>query len=243
MPGDAGRALQSTMRAMTGSPHSDTPLTIEMFTLGPWATNCYLLRTGEGAPRGEGWIVDASFEPAPIARRASELGLSITRILLTHAHVDHIAGLTELRRAFPNAKVMLHEAERDWLENPMLNLSEGAGIPVTSSAPDELLRGGETLRLGSHEFRVLHTPGHSPGGVTLHCAAARVALVGDTLFAGSIGRHDFPTSDADALFDSIRGTLYALPDDTTALPGHGPSTTIGREKRSNPFVRADGVIA
>lgn len=225
---------------MTGSPAKDAPLTLEMFTLGPWATNCYLVHTGAG---GEGWVVDASFEPGAIARRARELGLAITRIVLTHAHVDHIAGLTELRNAFPDATVMLHADERDWLESPMLNLSEGAGIPVTSAPPDEPLKGGETLTLGQHSFRVLHTPGHSPGGITLHCADARVALVGDTLFAGSIGRHDFPTSDADALFDSIRRVLYALPDDTTALPGHGPSTTIGREKRTNPFVRADGVIA
>lgn len=234
------------MRAMTGSAPPNAPLTIEMFTLGPWATNCYLVHTGGGGGgegAGEGWIVDASFEPGPITRRAKELGLTISRIILTHAHVDHIAGLTELRTAFPDAIVMLHEDERDWLENPMLNLSEAAGVPVTSSAPDEVLIGGESLTLGGHRFSVLHTPGHSPGGITLHCASAGVALVGDTLFAGSIGRHDFPTSDADALFDSIRRVLYSLPDDTTALPGHGPSTTIGREKRTNPFVRADGVIA
>jgi hydroxyacylglutathione hydrolase len=233
------------MRAMTrfddlSSAGPAGSLTIEAFTLGPWGTNCYLVHTGAGS---EAWIVDASFGPGPIARRAKELGVAVRAIVLTHAHVDHIAGLTELRGAFPGAEVLLHRDERDWLEKPMLNLSEGAGIPVTSAAPDRLLDGGETLTLGAHAFDVLHTPGHSPGGIALHCAEQKVALVGDTLFAGSIGRSDFPTSDPDALFDSILRVLYALPDETRVLPGHGPATTIGREKRTNPFVRAGGVIA
>src|SRR5690606_28331832 len=99
------------------------------------------------------------------------------------------------------------------------------------------------LALGGFTFDVRHTPGHSPGGIALHCAAARVAIVGDTLFAGSIGRSDFPTSDPDALYASILDTLYALPDETRVLPGHGGTTTIGDEKRTNPFVRAGGVVA
>ncbi len=216
------------------------PLSIESFTLGPWGTNCYLVHTGAG---GDAWIVDASFGPSPIARRVEELGLAVKAIVLTHAHVDHIAGLTELRTKFPAAEVLIHHDEADWLNNPMLNLSEGAGIPVTSSPPDRTLDDGETLTLGDYEFTVLYTPGHSPGGVALHCAGANVAIVGDTLFAGSIGRSDFPTSDPDALFDSILRVLYALPDETIVLPGHGPRTTIGQEKQSNPFVRAHGVIA
>lgn len=231
------------MRAMHGSDEKRGPLSVEVFTLGPWGTNCYLLHTGAG---GEGWIVDASFEPGPIVRRASELGLAVKAIVLTHAHVDHIAGLTEVRTAFPDAEVLIHRAEEAWLGDPMLNLSEGAGMPVTSSPPDRLLAGGETLHIGGpdgYDFDVLHTPGHSPGGVALHCPAAHVAIVGDTLFAGSIGRSDFPTSDPDALFDSILRVLYALPDETVVLPGHGQRTTIGREKQTNPFVRAHGVIA
>lgn len=237
------------MPTMAGSQHNpntaDAPLNVEGITLGPWATNCYLVYTapGQSGDAGEAWIVDASFEPAPLIERARELGVKVTKIVLTHAHVDHIAGLTELRTAFPDAEVLLHRDEADWLGNPMLNLSEGAGVPVTSSPADTLLEGGETLTLGGIDFAVLHTPGHSPGGITLHCAAANVAFVGDTLFAGSIGRHDFPTSDSDALYESILKTLYALPDDTIALPGHGPKTTIGREKQTNPFVRAGGVLA
>lgn len=230
---------------MQGSknPHPNdpaAPLSIEMFTLGPWGTNCYLLHTGRGS---DAWIVDASFGPAPIAARVEELGLRVKAIILTHAHVDHIAGLTELRTRHPDAEVLLHEAEKDWPENPMLNLSEGAGIPVTSSPADRAPKDGETLTLGGHSFTVRHTPGHSPGGIALYCADSSVALVGDTLFAGSIGRSDLPTSDPDALFDSILNKLYTLPDETQVLPGHGGPTTIGEEKRTNPFVRASGVLA
>lgn len=111
-------------------------------------------------------------------------------------------------------------------------------MPVTTPGPDRTLEGGEELTLAGTTWRVLHTPGHSPGGITLVHDASNTAIVGDTLFAGSVGRSDFPTSDPDALVRSIRDTLYALPDDTRVLPGHGPATTIGREKRSNPFVRA-----
>jgi glyoxylase-like metal-dependent hydrolase (beta-lactamase superfamily II) len=210
-----------------------TPI-VEGFALGPFATNCYLVRCG-----GEAWVVDVSFEPGPMIERARETGDRITRILLTHAHVDHIAGLAEARRAFPEALVAIHPAERSWLANPELNLSVALGEPFSTEPSEDTLEDGQTLEIGGSTWRVVHTPGHSPGGVTLHCPDAGLALVGDTLFEGSIGRYDFPTSDGPTLFRSIQERLYTLPDDTRVLPGHGPETTIGAEKRSNPFVRAD----
>jgi hydroxyacylglutathione hydrolase len=208
---------------------------LEAFALGPFGTNCYVVHA---PPDPACWIVDAGYGPAPMIERIREAGLRPERILLTHAHVDHIGGLTEVRRAFPGVPTAIHPAERDWLGDPTLNLSAAMGDPFTAAPAEESLEEGQTLTLAGAEARVLHTPGHSPGGVTLVLDGSEAALVGDTLFAGSIGRFDFPTSDQDRLFASIRDKLYALPDAFTAHPGHGPPTTIGREKRSNPFVRA-----
>lgn len=218
------------------------PVVIAPFTLGPFATNCYVVAPAPADAKASGerpcWIVDASFEPGPLIEFIRSHTLRPERIILTHAHIDHIAGLDELRRAFPGVPVLIHEAEARFLEDPMLNLSGMYGVPYSAGPADVLLVDGQELHLAGLAWRVIFTPGHSPGGITLWCPGARVALVGDTLFAGSIGRFDFPTSDERALFASIREKLYALPDETRVLPGHGPSTTIGKEKRGNPYVRA-----
>ncbi len=207
---------------------------MECFSLGPFATNCYIVSEAGAAGC---WIVDASFAPGAMIERVRALGLRPELFVLTHAHLDHIAGLDELREAFPGVPSIIHEAEKKFLEDPELNLSAGYGFPVSVRAAEKTLRGGETLTFGGSSWKVLHTPGHSPGGITLHCAEAGIALVGDTLFRESIGRYDFPTSDEAELMRSIREVLYALPDETRVLPGHGPETTIGHEKRGNPFVR------
>lgn len=209
-------------------------LQVRTFTLGPYQTNCYLAWL-KGSP--DCWVIDASFDPEPIIKSVAELGLSPRRLILTHAHVDHIAGVSAVKRAFPAMQVAIHEAESAWLGDAELNLSAFSGTPVSTAGPDEVLREGEQLKLGDTSWNVLHTPGHSPGSISLHCAAAGVVFCGDALFAGSIGRTDFPGCSFEQLEASIRSRLYTLPDDTRALPGHGPATTIGREKRSNPFVR------
>lgn len=210
---------------------------VEAYTLGPFATNCYLL----GADGHPGcWIVDAGFDPEPLIARVNALNLAPELIVLTHAHVDHIAGLDEVRRAFPGVPVAIHADEAHWLDDPALNLSGPFGEPFRTAPAERLVAHGEVLTLGSRAITVLHTPGHSPGGISLHDADAELAIVGDTLFRESIGRHDFPTSNPAHLADSITRVLYALPDRTTVHPGHGPATTIAHEKRANPFVRADG---
>lgn len=208
---------------------------VEGMPLGPFETNCYIL-TAPGTD--ECWIIDASFDPQALIDRIRARGLRPTRIILTHAHIDHIAGLDDIRRAFGRLPVSIHQQEAGFLADPELNLSGAYGMPFSTGGPDDTLHGGESLSLGGETWRVLFTPGHSPGGITLWNESASEAIVGDTLFAGSIGRFDFPTSDEAALTTSIRETLYKLPEQTTVHPGHGPTTTIGREMRSNPYVRA-----
>lgn len=216
-------------------PQSPTPEPrIECFTLGPYETNCYVVTAGEG--RGC-WVVDASFDPGPIIEHVRTKGLTPRALVLTHTHVDHIAGVREVLGAFPGLPLLVHEREREWLQDPLLNLSAMSGMPVTTPEATRALREGDELELEGMSWRVLHTPGHSPGGITLYHKPSGTAIVGDSLFAGSIGRTDFPGSDHETLERSIREKLYTLPDAVRIYPGHGPSSTIGREKRSNPFVR------
>jgi glyoxylase-like metal-dependent hydrolase (beta-lactamase superfamily II) len=211
--------------------------------LGAFETNCYVVATRQapGAPLDRAcWIVDAGERPAALVAAVRAEGLEPAAIILTHAHADHIAGLEEVRAAFPSAPVLAHPAERAFYGDPQLNLSAFVAQPIAARPPTGDLVHGQRLDLNGTRWRVLHTPGHSPGGITLACDDAPVALVGDTLFAGSIGRVDFPTSDPAALWRALTGVLMALPDATTVHPGHGPSTTIGQERAHNPFLRDGG---
>jgi glyoxylase-like metal-dependent hydrolase (beta-lactamase superfamily II) len=208
-------------------------LDIKPFTLGDWMTNCYILT----APSGRCWVIDAGFHPQPMLQYIESQQLTPEKIILTHAHIDHIAGLTRLHEAYRDAPILIHEAEQAFLTDPMLNLSAALAEPITAPEPTMLLHAGNTLELDGHHFEVRHTPGHSPGGITLYCAEQNLAIVGDALFAGAIGRTDFPTSDHDTLINAIKTQLMSLPDDTQVLPGHGPATTIGQERAANPFLR------
>jgi glyoxylase-like metal-dependent hydrolase (beta-lactamase superfamily II) len=208
-------------------------LHIRGFALGDWMTNCYVVWP-EGSRHC--WIVDAGFEPSPLIELVREQQLEPQMLVLTHAHVDHIAGIDAIRAAWPTLPIAIHQAEAGFLQSPELNLSIILEEPIVAPAAERLLIDGQTLTLDTERFEVRHTPGHSPGGICLYSADHDVALVGDTLFRDSIGRYDFPTSDGQALYDSIRQRLLTLPDQTRVLPGHGPETTIGRERRSNPFL-------
>ncbi len=217
---------------------TDPKLEIQGFELGPWGTNCYVVAPADARPSHTPcWIIDASFEPQAMIEYIKDEGLSPEALILTHAHIDHIAGAFDIRRAFPNVPILIHELEERWLLDPELNLSANAGIPVTAPQATRLLNDGDTLDLAGTSWRVLHVPGHSPGSIALSCERELTLFGGDALFAGSIGRTDFPGCSFEELERSIRIKLYTLPDQTVVYPGHGPPTSIGREKRSNPFVR------
>ena len=200
-------------------------------TNGGFAENCYLVAdpgTGEAA------IVDPGEETALFTARLAHEGWTLRAIWLTHAHLDHVAGVAAMRA--PGVPVFLHPADRA-LYDSFPAQARAFGLDGTAPpAPDRELADGGSVSVGSCAFSVIHTPGHSPGGVCL--VGHGMALVGDTLFAGSIGRTDLPGGDLEALLTSIHERLFALPDDTVVYSGHGPATTIGEERRSNPFVGA-----
>lgn len=205
---------------------------LHTFILGDFATNAYVL-----VEAGECWIVDPGFEPDELIDFLRERDLAPMRVLLTHGHADHIAGLDELRAAFPDVRVSCPAADAGMLTDATANLSGPFGMPITVAPADELINPGDELAMGELTWRVLDTSGHTEGGVSFHCPAAGVVITGDTLFAGGIGRTDFPGGDMQRLADSIRNNLYTLPPETKVYPGHGPESTIGNEKRLNPFVR------
>ncbi|MEM7627118.1 MAG: MBL fold metallo-hydrolase [Planctomycetota bacterium] len=210
-----------------------TELTIEVFALGDFQTNCFVV----ARPGGAAWLVDVGQAPGAMLDYIDDAGLNVEKIILTHAHADHVAGLAEAMEKFPGVPVYIHGDEKEFCGDPVLNLSQFISQPIVAPTPTDTLAHGDTLELDGLTFSVRHTPGHSPGGITLVQPENAVALVGDTLFAGSIGRFDFPTSDGQTLLKSIHEQLLTLPDNTRVLPGHGPETTIGQERASNPYLR------
>jgi hydroxyacylglutathione hydrolase len=217
-------------------PNLDSQPRVQVFALGDFQTNCMILTQGKPERGKSCWIIDCGYQPEPMLDAIEEQGLVPEKIVLTHAHADHIAGLIEARSRFPDVPILMHRAEESWMNDPMLNLSAALGLAVTAPAPASFLDDGDTISLGEFAFRVAHTPGHSPGGISLIHAPSKLAFVGDTLFAGSIGRTDFPGSSFETLAESILNKLYVLDPETVCYPGHGPKTTIGREMNSNPFV-------
>lgn len=222
-----------TSKHESSNVNQPTPI-IRSVSLGPFETNAYVVTVPSST---ECWIVDPGMEPEPLLNLVEKEGLKPVAILLTHAHVDHIAGLDKVRSTFGEMPVYLHRAEENWCSTPMLNLSELMGLPVSVREPTNWLDGGETLALVGTSWRVVHTPGHSPGGVCYLHEASNQAIVGDTLFAGSIGRIDFPTSHPEHMRHSLLEVLMKWPDVVTIYPGHGPRTTIGAEREANPYIR------
>lgn len=196
-----------------------------------FGTNSYLV---EDTDTGDRVVIDANLEPDAMVELAGQRPGTVRAILLTHTDVDHVAGLHRFREAFGDVPIAVAPAERQVVTLGMPLRSEHQ-YPLPRFANVDNLNAGETYTAGSLAFEVLPTPGHSPGGVTLKLDD--LLFTGDALFAGGIGRYDFSNSDGRALLEGIRAQLFTQPDDAVVLPGHGPSSTIGEEKASNPFLR------
>ena len=207
---------------------------IDRFILGDFETNCYVVRAEESAT--DCLIVDIGFNPDELVGSLVEKKQNPIAVILTHGHADHIVGLDHIRRQFPQIKIYIHELDAPMLGDPKANLSTFVEGAYTAEPADVLLRDGDVVEEAGIRLEVLHTPGHTPGGICLYARQEGLVYVGDTLFADSVGRADFPGGDMGQLIRSIRNKLLTLPDSTVAYPGHGSRTTIGRERRANPFL-------
>ena len=206
---------------------------IRRLMVGPLQTNCYVLgceTTKEAA------IIDPGGNADAILREIEQQDLTVTLIINTHAHVDHVSANAEIHEA-TEAPLAIHELDAPALADPVRSLSLLMGSSEPSPAPDQLLKEGDQMEVGTVSLKVLHTPGHTPGSISLWSEEARVVFTGDALFHMGIGRTDFPGGSHDTLMQSIREKLFSLPGDATVYSGHGPATTIEQEKTSNPWLR------
>ena len=207
---------------------------IESLVVGALEVNCFIITDGSSADAA---IVDPGGDADAIIARVETMAAEPRLIVNTHCHGDHIAANQALKRSWPDASLVAHALDAPALTDPQSNLSFLLGFSIVSPPADRVVEEGDEIQVGSLTFRVIHTPGHTPGGMCLLAdEEPPVLLSGDTLFAGSVGRYDFPGGDHRALIESIRTKLLALPDETRVFTGHGPPTSIGEERRHNPFL-------
>jgi len=205
---------------------------VHKFTSGIFAVNNYLIQSSTSA---KAVLIDVGEQPEIILKKIDELNVELVYLIDTHGHGDHIAGNSAILENTA-AKLLIHPKDEPFLNDPNLNLSAAMGFRLISPPADRLLEEGDIIEVEDIRLKVLHTPGHTPGHITL--VAGEAAFVGDVIFRDSIGRTDFPHSNFADLERSIREKIYALPDETILYNGHGPETTVGYEKIHNPFVKA-----
>lgn len=202
---------------------------IETIVVGPLGVNCYIVV--DPASRA-GMVIDPGDDAAEIIRYIGQANIQVKYIVNTHGHSDHIGANAALKAA-TKAPLLIHAADELMLKNPLNYLGE----TIVSSTADAFLKDGDILSLGGSQFKVLHTPGHTAGGICLQ--GDNVLFSGDSLFAESIGRCDLPGGNLNDLIGSLKTKVMALPDDVMVYPGHGPATKIGWERRHNPYLAAD----
>lgn len=209
-------------------------LVIHQLSVGPLQVNCFVVACQK---THDAMVIDPGDDGGKILQLANNEGYKISKVVNTHGHFDHIGANQQVVES-TQAELMMHAADLPLLQNARSH-AEVYGLTVAASpVPDRFLDQGDTFEVGEQSFTVFHVPGHSPGGICLLNDGH--LFVGDVLFAGSIGRTDLPGGDFDALIEGVRERLFHLPDETIVHPGHGPDTTIGKERRTNPFV-GDGV--
>ncbi len=204
----------------------------EIFAVGPLQCNCSVI--GDEATR-EAMVIDPGDEIEHVLAVLQRHGLTVKQIVITHAHIDHVGGAMKLKRA-TGAPILLNQND-----NALLKMLEVQAAWIGMRPPGEVtidasLATGDQVQAGNLAGTVMHTPGHTEGSICVYFPAEKKLIAGDTLFAGSIGRTDLPGGSFKKILDSLKGTLMALPDETVVIPGHGPLTTIGEERESNPFI-------
>ncbi len=226
---------------LLGERPSMSTLELQIIPVTPFQQNCSLLWDKESL---EAVLVDPGGEPERILEVVKSLGVTVKEIWLTHGHLDHAGGAKNIREQIGVPVIGPHEADQFWMDTIAESWAKyghaGMGDDIV---PDKYLKDGDTLSLASTEFKVLHTPGHTPGHVVIYNLNLKLAFVGDVLFRGSIGRTDFPKGNHQELLDSITQKLWPLGPDMRFIPGHGPMGTFGQERQDNPFVSDDVVGA
>lgn len=206
-------------------------MTLYKIVLGQLSNNCYIWADGKTK---DAMVVDAPDKADEIIAFAGDKGLKITDIVLTHGHFDHILALKELKEK-TGATLSVFEKTADFMRDPVRNLAQYMNIEIPPTKPDKLLKDGDEIDFRGNKIKVLHTPGHTEDSICL--LSGKTLLSGDTLFRLSVGRWDHPTGNMIEEINSINDKLMPLPDDTEVYPGHGPSSTIGEERKGNPYIK------